>query len=101
MKKAENKTNTKYAEIVRPGDLVRVHSKIVEGDKTRLQVFEGTVIALKGTGEGKSIVVRKISIGAIGVERIWPLNCPSIAKIEIKKKGEFRKAKLYRMRNVR
>ena len=100
MKKTAKKI-VKYPETVRPGDLVKVHVKITEGEKTRVQIFEGTVIALKGTGEGKSIVVRKIAVGDIGVERIWPVNCPSIAKIEIKKKGEFRKAKLYRMRDVK
>lgn len=81
------------------GDLIRVHHKIEEEGKTRFQVFEGVLIALKNYGENQTITVRKIATGGIGVERIWPLMSPVIDKIEIKKKGDFRKAKLYHLRN--
>ncbi|MCL5675561.1 MAG: 50S ribosomal protein L19 [Patescibacteria group bacterium] len=81
------------------GDLVRVHQKIEEEGKTRIQVFEGTVIALKNYGENQTITVRKIGAGRIGVERIWPLFSPAIDKIELKKKGDYRKSKLYHLRN--
>ena len=84
------------------GDLIAVHQKIKEDKpdkdgnfKTRIQIFEGIVIAIKGRGEGKSFTVRKIATGAIGVERIWPVNTPWIEKIEVKKRGQVRRAKLY------
>ncbi|MBI5465011.1 50S ribosomal protein L19 [Candidatus Gottesmanbacteria bacterium] len=80
------------------GDLIKVHHKIVEEGKTRIQVFEGILIALKNYGENQTITVRKIATGGIGVERIWPLTSPVIDKIEIKKKGDYRKAKLYHLR---
>lgn len=81
------------------GDLIRVHHKIEEEGKTRIQVFEGVVIALKNYGENQTITVRKIATGGVGVERIWPLNSPHIDKIEIKKKGDYRMAKLYYLRH--
>ena len=80
------------------GDTVQVHQKIKEGDKERIQVFEGIVIAIKGSGTGKSFTVRRIASGGIGVERIWPVICPSIVKIVAKKKGKVRRAKLYYLR---
>ena len=80
------------------GDVVRVYQKIYEDEKTRTQVFEGTVIAFNGQGDNKSITVRKLSTNKIAVERIWPLNTPHIEKIEVKKKGDFRRAKLYYLR---
>jgi len=79
------------------GDTVRVHAKVKEGDKERVQVFEGTVIAKKGGGIGESFTVRKISYG-IGVERVFPLSSPLVKKIEVKRKGEVRRAKLYYLR---
>lgn len=81
----------------KPGDLVRVYVKITEGDKTRLTPFQGIVIQIKGTGIGKTITVRKVSTG-IGVERIFPLYSPSIARIEVKKKGKVRRARLTYLR---
>ncbi len=83
-----------------PGDLVRVHQKIKEDDKTRIQVFEGTVISIKGRGENKTFMVRKM-VGDIAVERIWPLMSPNIAKVEVKAKAKekVRRAKLYFLRN--
>lgn len=80
------------------GDTIVVHQKIKEGDKTRTQIFQGVVIAIRGKEEGKSIVVRKIASGNVGVERIWPLNSPWIEKIELKKTGKVRRAKLYHLR---
>jgi len=80
------------------GDTVVVSQKIIEGGKTRIQNFEGLVIAIRGNGENKTFTVRKIAVGGIGVERIWPLNSPWITKIKVKKKGKVRRAKLYYLR---
>lgn len=81
----------------RPGDTVRVYVKVVEGDKERLQPYEGVVIARKGRGARETFIVRKISFG-IGVERIFPLHSPSIDKIDVLKKGDVNRAKLYYLR---
>ncbi|MEW6615761.1 MAG: 50S ribosomal protein L19 [Thermodesulfobacteriota bacterium] len=83
-----------------PGDTVKVHSKIIEGDKQRIQVFEGVVIGRKGGGSRASFTVRKVSYG-VGVERIFPLHSPRIAKIEVVRKGRVRRAKLYYLRKLR
>lgn len=80
------------------GDTVRVHQEIVEGDKKRIQVFEGIVIAIKNHGLGQSFTVRKIASGGVGVEKIYPVHMPGIAKIEVKRKGNVRRAKLYYLR---
>ena len=80
------------------GDQITVQQKIQEGDKVRLQNFEGVVIAVKGRGENKMFTVRKIAVGGIGVERIWPANSPWIKKITVEKKGKTRRAKLYYLR---
>jgi len=84
----------------RPGDTVRVHVRIREGDKERLQAFEGTVIARNNSGLGESITVRKISFGH-GVERIFPLHAPVIHRIEVVRTGKVRRAKLYYLRGLR
>lgn len=81
------------------GDTIRVHQTFAEGDKTRSQVFEGLVIAIRGHAGLKSFVVRKIAINTIGVEKIFPLETPTITKIEVKKKGSVRRAKLYYLRD--
>ena len=81
----------------RPGDLVRVHVKIIEGKRERVQVFEGYVIAIRNTGVRRTFRVRRESFG-IGVERIFPLNSPLIEKIEVVRKGKVRRAKLYYLR---
>jgi large subunit ribosomal protein L19 len=83
-----------------PGDTVRVHVKIREADKERLQAFEGTVIARKNTGLGETITVRKISFGH-GVERIFPLHAPVIDHIEVVRTGKVRRAKLYYLRGLK
>lgn len=80
------------------GDIVRVHHRIQEGDKSRIQIFEGIVIAIKASGT-PTFNVRKIASGGIGVEKIFPLNSPSITKIEVKKKGKVRRSKLYYLRD--
>jgi large subunit ribosomal protein L19 len=82
----------------RPGDTVRVAVEIKEGDKKRIQNFEGVVIAIKGTGAGKTFTVRKIGANNIGVERIFPFYSESIAGIEVVRKGKVRRAKLYYLR---
>ena len=84
-----------------PGDIVRVSEKIKEGDKYRLQVFEGTVLSIKGRDENKSFMVRRIGAGQVGIERIFPLISPTIEKIEVIKKGTkgVRRAKLYYTRD--
>ena len=81
-----------------PGDTVRVHYKITEGDKTRVQVFEGTVVNRTKGGVRATFRVRKISYG-IGVERIFPLQSPNIKKIEVTRKGKVRRARLYYLRS--
>lgn len=83
-----------------PGDVVRVHQKIKEGDKTRVQVFEGVVLQVKGRGENKSFTVRKV-VGDIAVERIWPVFSPNIEKVDVKGhiKEKVRRAKLFYLRN--
>ena len=81
------------------GDTVKVHLLVTEGDKTRTQIFEGLILSTKGRGTGKSFIVRKIGAGSIGVERILPVESPSIEKIEIKSLGKVRRSKLYYLRD--
>jgi len=83
---------------LRPGDSVAVHVRIVEGDKERLQLFEGTVIQIRGAGANKSFTVRKVSRG-YGIERIFPYMTPAVAKVEVKRHGKARRAKLYYLRD--
>ncbi len=85
----------------RPGDTVRVHVKVVEGGKERIQVFEGVVISIRGSGLSKTFTVRKIASGGIGVERIFPYHAPVVDKIEVVKKSTSRRAKLYYLRDVK
>ena len=80
------------------GDTVRVHVKVIEGEKERVQVFEGVVIARKGRKISETFTVRKISYG-VGVERVFPVNSPNIAKIDVIRKGKVRRAKLYYLRD--
>ncbi|MGH9772219.1 MAG: 50S ribosomal protein L19, partial [Candidatus Acidiferrales bacterium] len=82
------------------GDTVRVHVKIKEGDKERVQAFEGTVIRIRRGGINATFTVRKISFGQ-GVERIFPLHSPSIEKVELRRSGRVRRAKLYYLRNLK
>ncbi len=85
---------------VRIGDTVRVHFRIVEGDKERVQVVEGVVIKMRGSQNRKTITVRKVSFG-VGVERIFPLHSPRVEKVEIVKHAKIRQAKLYYLRELR
>lgn len=80
------------------GDFVKVHLKIKEGTRERIQVFEGTLIAMRGSGANRSFTVRRISYG-VGVERVFPLHSPKIDRIEIVRKGQVRRAKLYYLRS--
>jgi large subunit ribosomal protein L19 len=84
----------------RPGDTVRVHVKVVEGTRERIQVFEGVVIKRRGGGISETFTARKISYG-VGVERTFPVHSPKIAKIEVIRRGKVRRAKLYYLRNLR
>lgn len=84
----------------RPGDTVRVHVRITEGDKQRIQVFQGLVIARKRGGVHSSFTVRKVSYG-VGVERVFPLHSPTIEKIEVKSRGRVRRARLFYLRERR
>ena len=79
------------------GDTIKVHVRVVEGEKERIQIFEGVVIGIKGSGNGRSFTVRKVS-GGIGVERIFPLNSPMLNSIEITRRGKVRRAKLNYLR---
>ncbi len=82
------------------GDTVKVQQTVKEGDKTRTQAFQGIVIAIRGGGELKNFIVRKIATGGVGVEKIFPVNTPTITGIEIVKKGKVRRAKLYYLRGL-
>jgi len=85
---------------IRPGDTLRVHVKIREGDKERLQVFEGTMIARNHSGMSETITVRKVSFGQ-GVERIFPIHAPVVDHIDIVRTGKVRRAKLYYLRELK
>jgi large subunit ribosomal protein L19 len=82
----------------RPGDTVRVHVKVIEGQRERIQLFEGVVIRRRGTGISETFTVRKISYG-VGVERTFPVHTPKIEKIEVVRRGRVRRAKLYYLRD--
>lgn len=84
----------------RPGDTVRVHVRVSEGDKQRIQVFEGVVLRRRGHGPSATFTVRKISSG-VGVERIFPVESPNVTKLEIKSRGHVRRSRLYYLRNLR
>jgi large subunit ribosomal protein L19 len=84
----------------RAGDTLKVHVRVIEGSRSRVQVFQGVCIRLQGSGVGRTFTVRKISFG-VGVERTFPLHTPIIDKIEIVTRGDVRRAKLYYLRNLR
>ncbi len=83
-----------------PGDSVRVHVKVKEGEKERIQVFAGIVIARRGGGSRETFTVRKIS-GGVGVERVFPLHSPIIDRVDVDRRGEVRRAKLYYLRDLK
>ncbi len=82
-----------------PGDTIRVHYKVKEGEKVRIQVYEGIVIAMRGSGTRATFTVRRVSYG-IGIERIFPFTSKNIEKIEVKRRGKVRRAKLYYLRKL-
>ncbi len=84
----------------RAGDTIKVHVKVVEGNRSRIQVFQGIVIGRQGQGIGETYTVRKISFG-VGVERTFPLHTPTVEKIELVSRGDVRRAKLYYLRELR
>ena len=84
----------------RAGDTLKVHVKVIEGNRSRVQVFQGVVIRRQGSGIRESFTVRKVSFG-VGVERTFPLHTPVIEKIEVLTRGDVRRAKLYYLRNLR
>ena len=84
----------------KPGDTVKVHVRIIEGSRERIQVFEGVVIKRRGGGISETFTVRKISYG-VGVERTFPVHTPKIEKIDVTRRGRVRRAKLYYLRNLR
>ena len=85
--------------LFRGGDHIKVHVRVIEGNKERIQAFEGDVISIRGAGINRTFTVRKISSG-VGVERIFRLNSPKIAKIELRKQGDVRRAKLFYLRGL-
>ena len=84
----------------RAGDTVKVHVKVVEGNRSRVQIFQGVVIRIHGSGIGRTFTVRKVSFG-VGVERTFPLHSPIFEQIEVVTRGDVRRAKLYYLRNLR
>ena len=83
---------------IKVGDVVKVHVKIREGERERIQVFEGTIIAVKGSGVSETFTVRRVSYG-VGIERVFPLTSPNGAKIELVRSGKVRRSKLYYLRD--
>lgn len=80
-----------------PGDEVKVHVKVIEGNKERVQIFQGNIIAIQGSGVAETYTVRKVSYG-VGVERTFPFHTPTVAKVEVMRRGDVRRAKLYYLR---
>lgn len=97
MEKIDKEQSKKEMPAFNVGDAVRVHVKIKEGDKERIQVYSGTVIARDGRGSTETFTVRRISYGE-GVERVFPIHAPTVAKIEVEQAGKVRRAKLYYLR---
>ncbi len=95
--KIESEQIKKDIPAFRVGDTVKVHTRVIEGDKERIQIYSGIVIGRKGTGLNSNFTVRRVSYGE-GVERVFPIHSPRIAKIEIERKGEVRRAKLNYLR---
>ena len=85
---------------VNVGDSVKVHVKIKEGDKERIQLFAGTVISKRGSGFGSVFTVRRIAAHGVGVERVFPMNSPAVAKVEVESSSKVRRAKLYYLRRL-
>ena len=97
IKNIENEALKEVAEF-NVGDTVKVYGKIKEGNRERIQVFEGTIIARKGSGVSETFTVRRISYG-VGIERVFPVNSPNVAKVELVRTGKVRRSKLYYLRD--
>jgi large subunit ribosomal protein L19 len=100
MKMIESRAERQDVPAFGPGDTIKVHQRVVEGNKQRIQVFEGVVLGRRGSRNNASFTVRKVSNG-IGVERIFPVHSPNIEKIEVTRLGKVRRAKLYYLRTRR
>ena len=100
LERFESRFRTERKVDFRPGDTVRVHVRVVEGEKERSQLFQGVVTNVRGSGMRQSFTVRKIS-GGVGVERTFPLHSPSVAKIELARTGKVRRAKLFYLRGLK
>lgn len=100
LQQVESEFVTKTFPEFRAGDTVSVHVRVVEGDKERIQIFQGVVIARRGGGTRENFTVRKMS-GSVGVERIFPLHSPSIDHVDVVRRGKVRRAKLYYLRGLR
>jgi large subunit ribosomal protein L19 len=100
MKLVEQQQTTREMPEFGPGDTIKVHVKVKEGDKERIQIFQGIVISRRGGGTREMFTVRKVSSG-VGVERMFPLYSPTIDKIEVQRHGRIRRAKLYYLRNLK
>ncbi len=96
---AMEEKNMSKVPVFRPGDTIKVHMKVKEGDSERIQIFEGTVISRRGRGPSETYTVRKVSFG-VGVERTFPLNTPHVDKIELVRSGKVRRARLYYLRGL-
>jgi large subunit ribosomal protein L19 len=95
----ETPVNPNIPEDMRPGDTVKVHTRIVEGERERVQVFNGTVIAIKGGGNNQSFTVRRTAAHGVGVERTFLMRSPRVEKVEIVRRAHVRRAKLYFLRD--
>ena len=93
-----NEQLKKEVPVINIGDTVRIHNKIKEGTRERIQMFEGTVIAKRGSGVSETFTVRRVSYG-VGVERVFPVNSPNVAKVETIRRGKVRRSKLYYLRD--
>ena len=100
IKSLEGKQLKKDVLVFNVGDTLKVHVKIKEGDKERVQIFQGTVIARNGGGINETFTVRKVSAG-VGVERVFPLHSPNLSKMEMIRKGKVRRSKLYYLRDLK
>ena len=98
LKQISNSSLKSEAPVINVGDTVKVHVRITEGDKSRIQVFEGTVLKRQGGGARETFTVRKSSNG-VGVEKTWPLHSPNVEKVEVVRKGKVRRAKLNYLRD--
>lgn len=98
--RAIEQQDKKELDAFRVGDTIRVSQKVKEGNKERIQRFDGIVLQQRGSGNSKTFTVRKIGANGIGVEKIYPFNCPSIADVKVLKRGKVRRAKIFYIRDI-